>query len=166
MPAMEDLVIGGQPGPIGTSSAVAIIVGGLFLLYRGLIDFRIPTLILFAAFITMLVLPIPTLISETTVDWHWIAFRQFGIGRAMAVTFVNYEIVASPLLFTAFFLATSPAVRPMARRARVVYAILIGVVSGVVQLYFSVAIGPYVALLLVSLLTPTFDKWLRPRTLL
>jgi len=166
MPAMEDLVIGGQPGPIGASSAVAVIVGGLFLLYRGLIDFRIPVLIVIAAFITFLILPIPTTITETSVQWHWFAFRQHGVGRAMAVTFANYELLASPLLFTAFFLATSPAVRPMARRARVVFAMLVGIVTAIVQLYFSVAIGPYVALLLVSLLTPTFDKWLRPRTLL
>ena len=166
MPALEDLIIGGQPTPIGTASAIAIIVGGLFLLYRGLIDYRIPLLIVVSAFIAMVILPIPTKIEETGEAWHWLAYREPTVGRAMAVTFVNYELVASPLLFTAFFLATSPAVRPMSRRARVFYAILVGILTAIVQLYFSVAIGPYVALLLVSLLTPTLDRWLRPRTLL
>src|SRR5258706_10615482 len=32
MPPLEDLIIGGQPGPIGATCAVAIIIGGLFLL--------------------------------------------------------------------------------------------------------------------------------------
>ncbi|HEY8666944.1 MAG TPA: RnfABCDGE type electron transport complex subunit D, partial [Tepidisphaeraceae bacterium] len=34
MPPLEDCIIGGQPGPIGTSSVIAVIIGGLFLLYR------------------------------------------------------------------------------------------------------------------------------------
>src|SRR5690606_18938959 len=44
MPPMEDLIVGGQPAPIGMASAVAVIIGGLFLLYRHLIDWRIPLL--------------------------------------------------------------------------------------------------------------------------
>jgi len=47
----------------------------------------------------------------------------------------------------------------------VVYALIIGSLAAVFQLYVSVAIGPYLALLAASLLTPTFDKWFRPRTL-
>ena len=53
----------------------------------------------------------------------------------------------------------------MTRRAGTIYAILIGSLSAVFQLYVSVSIGPYLALLFVSLLTPTFDKWFHPRPL-
>jgi Na+-translocating ferredoxin:NAD+ oxidoreductase RnfD subunit len=166
LPALEDFIVGGQPSPIGTGSAVAVIVGGLFLLYRGLIDYRIPVLVVACAFLAILLLPVPVMIEENREVWRWAAYQQPDVGWTMAVTFANYELFASPLLFMAFFLATSPAVRPMSRRARVLYATLIGLLSAVVQLYFSVAMGPYVALLLVSLLTPTFDRWLKPRTLL
>ena len=38
LPPLEDLVMAGNPGPIGTSSAIFVIAGGLFLLYRGVID--------------------------------------------------------------------------------------------------------------------------------
>lgn len=166
MPDLEDLIIAGHPSPIGTGSAVAIIVGGLFLLYRGLIDFRIPVLILITAWVCMMILPIPVTIQENARDWQWMVWRQLGVGIPTAVTFVNYEIMAGPMVFMAFFLATSPAVRPMSRRARIVYAILIGFFCAIAQLYISVALGSYLALLVVSLLTPTFDKWLKPRTLL
>jgi Na+-translocating ferredoxin:NAD+ oxidoreductase RnfD subunit len=47
----------------------------------------------------------------------------------------------------------------------VVYAIIIGMLTAFFQLYVSVAVGAYVALLLASILTPTFDKLFRPRTL-
>jgi Na+-translocating ferredoxin:NAD+ oxidoreductase RnfD subunit len=173
MPPLEDLILGGQPGPIGAGSAIAVIVGGLFLLYRGVIDFRIPLLIYMATMVALLVLPVPAIIREvssggvgqTQIAWRWLAFRSHEIGPAKAVTFANYESMAGPLLFMAFFLATSPAIRPMTRRARTLYAIVIGVLAATFQLYVGVSFGPYLALLMVSIMTPTLDKWFKPKTL-
>ena len=99
-------------------------------------------------------------------QWHWLAFRQPDIGWPTALTFVHYEIMAGPSLFVAFFLATSPLLRPMARRARVIYACVAGALCAVAQLYMSVSFGPYIALLLASLLTPLMDWWFRARPLI
>ena len=44
-------------------------------------------------------------------------------------------------------------------------AALIGILTAMFQLYASVSYGPYMALLIASLLTPWFDKWLRPKPL-
>ncbi len=162
LPALEDLAIGGHPGPIGTGSAIAVVIGGLFLLYRGLIDYRIPLLITFTAFASFLVLPIPVVMDSGTL-WRSLFLPRLGIDGGTAVTFVNYEMMASPLLFSAFFLATAPAVRPMARCARTIYALLTGMLTAASQLYLSVSYGPYVALLLVSLLTPWLDRWFASR---
>lgn len=164
VPPLEDLILGAHPGPIGTSSAIAVIVGGLFLLYRGLIDYRVPLLIMASAFIALMVLPVPAVITDQP-DWRWVVGHVRGIGWSMGITFANYEILASPLLFTAFFLATSPSARPMTRRGRAIYSITIGLLAAVFQLYVSVAFGAYLALMSASLMTPTLDKWLRPRPL-
>jgi Na+-translocating ferredoxin:NAD+ oxidoreductase RnfD subunit len=168
MPPLEDIIVGGQPAAIGNGSAIALIIGGLFLLYRGLIDYRIPLLIFTAAMIWLLVLPIPVVITEDSERWQWVAVHAQNMGPhrvGLAITFANYEIMASPLLFCAFFLATAPSVRPMACRARIIYALLIGTFAAAFQLYVSVSIGPYLALLAVSLATPTLDKLFPPRTL-
>jgi Na+-translocating ferredoxin:NAD+ oxidoreductase subunit D len=165
MPPLEDLVIGGQPTSIGLPSAIAIAIGGLVLLYRGLIDFRIPLYMLISAIVALLILPIPIRIGQESVLWQWMAFHRHGVGLPLAVTFANYELLASPLLFTAFFLATAAAARPMTRRARTIYAPIIGALAVVLQLYASALIGPYVAVLIASLLTPTFDSVFHPRTL-
>jgi len=162
MPPLENLIVAGEPGPLGISSAMAVVLGGLYLLYRGLIDFRIPLLGVICATITLLVAPVP--IAADTA-WHWLAFRNQALGPAAAITFVNYELTASPLLFALFFLATSPSLRPMTRRGRGVYAIALGMLSAFFQLYISVAVGPYLAVLIVSLLTPTVDKIFRRKTL-
>jgi Na+-translocating ferredoxin:NAD+ oxidoreductase RnfD subunit len=172
MPPLEDLILGGQPGPIGSTSAIAVIVGGLFLLFHGVIDFRIPLLIYLSAFLALLILPIPTVIQDlsgrgTHIDWRWWALRDpVHVGVARAITFVNYETLAGPLLFVGFFLATAPSVRPMARRARAIFAVLIGLLAAVFQLYVSVSFGAYLALLAVSLLTPACDRWFRPRPII
>jgi Na+-translocating ferredoxin:NAD+ oxidoreductase RnfD subunit len=53
----------------------------------------------------------------------------------------------------------------MTRRARTIFAPLIGLLAAIFQLYASVSIGPYLALLAASLLTPWLDRPFRPRTL-
>jgi Na+-transporting NADH:ubiquinone oxidoreductase subunit NqrB len=197
MPPLEDLIIGGQPGPIGATCAVAVIIGGLFLLYRGIIDFRVPLCIFVAAFVAFVSLPIPIIIKESPdpdgggggggggassraavvasqggPEWRWFIFREqyraqkvVDVGWAEAVTFANYEIMAGPMLLMMFFFATAPTLRPMAGRARVLYGLLVGVTAAGLQLYVSISYGPYLALLLVSLLTPTLDRITRQRPL-
>jgi hypothetical protein len=165
LPPLEDLIVGGQPGAIGTSSAVAVIVGGLFLLYRGLIDYRVPLLIMAAAYVALLVLPVPARISDDRAHWSWFVMRQGDVDWGTALTFVHYEIMASPLLFTALFLAPDPSIRPMTRRARTLYALTAGFLAAPAMLYVSVSVGPYLALFAASLLTPMLDRWFRPEPL-
>jgi Na+-translocating ferredoxin:NAD+ oxidoreductase RnfD subunit len=165
LPPLEDLVMAGNPGPIGTSSAIFVITGGLFLLYRGVIDWRIPLLVILSAFVALLVMPIPVAITDIGARWVWLAIREPAVGWAVAVTFANYEMAASPLLFMAFFLATSPQVRPISGRGRILFAVATGVLAAALQLYVSVAWGPYLALLVVGLLTPIADRMFQPQPL-
>ncbi|HRK29931.1 MAG TPA: RnfABCDGE type electron transport complex subunit D [Tepidisphaeraceae bacterium] len=158
LPPIEDLMVAGEPRPIGTASTVFVIVGGLFLLYRGLIDYRIPLVMISAAFLAFLVLPVPILLNEQGPQWRWLAWRDSAATWGVAVTFANYELLASPLIFAAMFLATSPSIRPLCRRWRVIWAGTAGVVCAALQLYVSVEFGPYVALILAGLLTPLMDR--------
>jgi Na+-translocating ferredoxin:NAD+ oxidoreductase RnfD subunit len=165
MPPLENLIVGGVSNAIGSASAIAIIAGGLFLLFQGLIDFRIPTLGILATTVALMILPIPVYITESGAQWRWFAFRSHYLGWGTMVTFVNYEILASPLFFTLFYIATAPGLRPITRRGRALFAIGLGFLCAVFQLYASVAMGPYIALLIIVLLTPTLDRMMTPRTL-
>jgi Na+-transporting NADH:ubiquinone oxidoreductase subunit NqrB len=162
LPPLEDFLIGGEPGPIGASSGVAVIIGGLFLLYRGLIDWRIPLLTVIAALAAFLILPLPVVISDLGTQWRWLAFRPHYLGWEAGLTLSNYELLASPLLFVAFFLATSPQAQPMSRAGRAVYGMIFGLLCGPMQLYGSVSVGPFVALLLASLASPCLDRMFTP----
>jgi Na+-translocating ferredoxin:NAD+ oxidoreductase RnfD subunit len=165
VPPLEDLVVAGNPGPIGASSVIFVIVGGLFLLYRGVIDARIPLLIVLVAFAALLVLPVPVSVTPNGPQWAWLAFRDPSVGWAVAITFANYELAASPVAFMACFLATYPPVRPITRRGRTVFAVVAGVLTAALQLYVSVSWGPYAALLCAGLFTPVADRWFQPRPL-
>jgi electron transport complex protein RnfD len=165
-PPLEDLIIGGHPAPLGLGSTVAVIIGGLFLLYRGLIDFRVPVIILLSAAVTILVLPVPVVIKESDIIWRWLVIRAPDVGWPIALTLVSYELLAGPLVFMALFLATSPAVRPISRMARFVFSLIAGVLTGVFQIYISIAIGAYLALLIAGSLTTLFDRMFRVRTLI
>lgn len=165
MPPLEDLVVGGHPSAIGCGSLVAVIVGGLFLMYRGVIDYRVPLFVVLFMYAALLVLPVPTVITESGPYYRWVLPRQPDVGWAAAITFANYQLTAGPAVFVAFFLATAPSLRPLTRRARTLYAALIGIAAAAAQLYLSVAIGPYLALMAVGLIAPIIDRWFTPRTL-
>lgn len=165
MPPLEDLIIGGQPAPIGAASGLAVIIGGLFLLYRGLIDWRVPLMMIIGAYIAMLILPVPVAITELGPSQRWFWGMELGVGWATAITFVNYQVLAGPMLLIAFFVATAPSIRPTTRRGCVIFGLLAGVLAGLLQLYASVAHGAAVAVLLVSAITPWLDRWIRPRAL-
>ena len=152
----------GAPAPLGLGSAIAVIMGGLYLLYRGLIDFRVPLLICLAAAVALLFLPIPVAVTENVRHWRSLALHA-GVGWPVAITFVSYELMAGPLLFVAFYLASAPGVRPITRRGRAVYAVLIGLGAAAAQLYLDVSYGPYLALLVAALVTPLLDRVFVPR---
>jgi Na+-translocating ferredoxin:NAD+ oxidoreductase RnfD subunit len=166
MPPLEDLIIGGHPAPLGLGSTIAVIIGGLFLLYRGLIDFRVPLIIILSAALTILVLPVPVVIKESDIVWRWLVIRAPDVGWPIALTLVSYELLAGPLVFMALFLATSPAIRPISRTARFIFSLIAGVLTGVFQIYISVAVGAYLALLIAGSLTTLFDRVFRVRTLI
>ncbi len=180
MPPMEDLIVMGQPAAIGLASAAAIISGGLFLIFRGVSDARIPVLSLSAAYLTLMIAPIPAAITREGPVWVWLpglggAFpaltsefpwiRLGAVGWDVGLTFVHYEVLAGPMLFIAFFLAPLPSLRPLAGRWRVGYAVVLGPLMALAQLYGSVSFGPFIALLAVSLLTPVVDRITRARTI-
>jgi len=159
MPPLEDLVVGGQPRPIGMGSAIAVLIGGLFLLYRGLIDYRVPALVLGAAYVMFFLLPVPIVIDEAGAQWRPLLFPRGRLDWPTIITFANYQLMASPLIFMAFFLATEPSLRPVHRRARTMYGIALGTAAAAGQLYLSVASGAYVGLMIVGVFVPWMEKW-------
>ena len=169
MPPMEDLIVLGQPAPIGLASAAAVVAGGLLLIFRGVADGRIGLLVILGAYLTFLLAPVPLAITRDGPTWAWAvplrADGAGGVGWDVGLTYVHYELLCGPILFIALFLAPLPSLRPLPGRWRVAYSLVLGPALAVAQLYGGVAYGPFVALLVVGLCTPFIDRFTRARTL-
>lgn len=159
LPPFEDLVIGGHPLRIGQASGIAILIGGLFLVHRRIVAFRVPLLMLTTLAAVLIVVPVPVVVSEQEVVYRWLAGSDPRVGWAAGVTFANYLMLASPSLLVIFFLASLPGVRPLGGRAVVRYSILFGLLCGVLTAMVSVAHGPILALALAQLATPTLERY-------
>jgi Na+-translocating ferredoxin:NAD+ oxidoreductase RnfD subunit len=158
MPPLEDLVIGGHPGPLGASSGIAVIVGGLFLMYRRVIGYRIPLVMVAAACVSLALLPVPVVVSESGGQWRLLLAPGSTVDLATAVAFLSYQIMGSGLLLTAFFLATRPSIHPARHGAQIIFALLAGCATAAGQLYVDCAAGAYIALLAVELIWAVLDR--------
>jgi Na+-translocating ferredoxin:NAD+ oxidoreductase RnfD subunit len=158
LPPLEDLIIGGQPAAIGMGSAVALILGGLYMLYRSAIDYRVPLVALVTTYAALLVLPVPLAVTASAAQWGWLAAARPDVGLSIGLTLVHYELLAGPALFVAFYLATVPGVCPLTRRPRALFAFILGLLTAVLQLYLSVEYGAYIALVACGLIAPILER--------
>lgn len=83
LPPLEDLVLGGNPTPLGLGALAATLLGGLLLLYRGGADWRVPFFALAAAFVAFLCLPVPIVVTPpAAAGAEWVS--QAGSAGAAA----------------------------------------------------------------------------------
>ena len=168
LPPMEDLIVLGHPRPAGMASVAAVLAGGLFLFYRGLADVRVAVLAVGTAWAFLVLAPVPASIGGGGAAWTWglgLPPSAAQVDWEVALTFAHYELLAGPIVFAAVYLAPLPSLRPLRPRARLAYAVLAGVSMAAAGRYVDARVGPLGALLLVSLLSPTFDRLSRARTL-
>ena len=149
LPPLEDLVVGGHPSPVGRGSLIALLVGGLMLVYRGFTPLRVPVLALIAAYVTIAVLPLPTGVGGGR---RWLLASDPRVGWAAGLTLVHYLLAASAVPAVATFLLTQPTVRP--RRWAGLFAIVFGIAAGAATVFLSVSGGALAALLVVQGLWP------------
>ena len=169
LPPLEDAIVLGHPAAIGTASVAAALAGGLLLFYRGVADVRITAVLLAAAYATLCFAPIPAALGENGVAaWSFPAAGGRGVpgGWETGLTFAHYELLCGPTVFLAVFVAPLPALRPLAGRWRIGYAVAAGVAVALAGRYVDAWVGPLAALFALTLLTPLMDRLTRARTLL
>ncbi|NLW17282.1 MAG: RnfABCDGE type electron transport complex subunit D [Firmicutes bacterium] len=133
-PAYGSLFLGAIPGSLGETSALALIIGGLYLLWRGIIDWYIPVGYIGAVAVFTLV---------------------FG-GDPL------FHVLAGGLLLGAFFMATDPVTSPMTKRGRLIMGIGCGLITSVIRLWGGYPEGVTYAILIMNALTPLIDRYVRP----
>lgn len=135
-----DMFIGTTGGTIGETSAIALLVGGIFLLIKGVIDFRIP----FTYIVTFLLF-----------------IGIFGDG-GFSPEFIAAHLCGGGLLLGAFFMATDYVTSPVTKTGRIVFGILLGILTGIFRVYGPNAEGVSFAIIFCNLLVPIIEKLTMP----
>ncbi|MGE5652949.1 MAG: RnfABCDGE type electron transport complex subunit D [Bacillota bacterium] len=138
-PSYMQLFLGLRGGCIGETSVIALAIGGIYLLYKGLIDWRIPS-----SFIgTVLVL--------TTI------FGGKGLDSGL------YHILAGGLFLGAFYMATDYVTSPATKRGRIVYGIGCGLITVLIRLWGGYPEGVSYSILLMNVAAPLIERATMPR---
>ncbi len=142
IPTNLDMFLGFTGGSLGEMSIIALLIGGLYLIYKKVITWHIPVTMLF----TMAVI--------TGIFWM-----------------INPEQYANPLIHLlsggailgAFFMATDLVTSPMTKKGMVIFAFSIGLITVVIRLFGAYPEGVSFAIIIMNAFVPLINKYFKPR---
>lgn len=137
-----DLALGLVSGSTGETSAVVIIIGGIYLIARKMMNWRIPLSILVSVFTLSGIL---YLIDSQTYPSP--IFMLFSGGLMLGAFFMASDMVGSPI--------TSLGV--------IIYGVFIGILIVVIRIWGGLPEGVMYAILLANAISPQIDKIIKPR---
>jgi electron transport complex protein RnfD len=139
-----DLLLGIRGGSLGETSALALLLGGLYLLARRTAAWQIPVGMLGAMAVISVIA------------------RLF---RPDLVMYPHMQIVAGGAMLGAFFIATDPVSSPVTIRGRWVFGMGVGTFTMVIRLLGNYPEGVMYSVLLMNALTPGINRLTMPRPL-
>ncbi|EJO5346296.1 RnfABCDGE type electron transport complex subunit D [Clostridium botulinum] len=141
LPSLASAFLGHIGGCIGETSALALLIGFAYLLYRRIITWHVP------------VVYVGTVFVLTTI----IGRNGFMSGNAV------YEIFVGGLMLGAIFMATDYTTSPMTKKGQVIFALGCGVITTVIRIFGGYPEGVSYSILLMNLFVPLIDKFVAPR---
>jgi len=140
LPSYLDLFIGHVGGSLGETSALAILLGFVWLLARRVISWEIPVLF-----------------CGTTVLLVWFLGTD-GLFTGDPL----FHLLSGGLLLGAVFMATDYSTSPVSRRGKWIFAVGCGLLTAVFRLFTSMPEGVSFAIILMNSLTPLLDRMTIP----
>ncbi|MDF2520928.1 MAG: RnfABCDGE type electron transport complex subunit [Clostridia bacterium] len=139
LPSLWSMFVGNIGGSIGETSALALLIGGLYLIYRKVISPRIPV----------------TYIATVGI----FAFIFSGFDLAI----VPYHIFAGGLFLGAIFMATDYSSSPMTAKGQIIFAVGLGLMTSIIRFFGGYPEGVSYSILLMNVVTPLIDRFTMPR---
>ncbi|MCL2015968.1 MAG: RnfABCDGE type electron transport complex subunit D [Defluviitaleaceae bacterium] len=134
------LLIGNHGGTIGETSAILLILGGLFLVYKRIITWHIP-----ATFIAT------------------VAVLTFFLEPGWTLETPAFHVLAGGLMLGAFFMATDYSSSPVSPLGKIIMGIGCGFITVLIRLYGGYPEGVSYAILLMNCCVPLIDKFTKPK---
>ncbi len=139
LPSLMDMLLGRIGGCIGETSALLLLLGGLYLIYKGIISIKIPGIYIGTVAILTLIIT----------------------GFDVNMTIIH--ILSGGLILGAFFMATDYASSPITPKGQIIYAIGMGLITVVIRFYGGYPEGVSYSILLMNVAAPLIDKYSKQR---
>ena len=140
---MSQLFMGNMSGSIGETSAIALLIGGAWLLYRGQIDWRIPGSFIVTVFV------LGAALGGGMYEDH--------------LTTGLFHVLAGGVLLGAIFMATDMVTSPVTPWGKLAFGIGCGVLTMIIRLYGTLPEGVFFSILVMNGLTPLIDHFTLPK---
>ena len=142
LPTLVDMLLGKMGGSLGEVSALALLLGLVFMLWKKIITWQIPVSILLTVFVF-------------TGIMHLVNPVQY------ASPFVH--LLSGGLMLGAIFMATDYVTSPMSKNGKLVYGVGIGILTTVIRLFGSYPEGMSFAILIMNAFTPLINSYIKPK---
>ena len=142
LPTLVDMLLGKMGGSLGEVSALALLLGLVFILWKKIITWQIPVSILLTVFVF-------------TGIMHLVNPVQY------ASPFVH--LLSGGLMLGASFMATDYVTSPMSKNGMLVYGVGIGILTTVIRLFGSYPEGMSFAILIMNAFTPLINSYIKPK---
>lgn len=138
LPSIADMAMGNIGGVLGETSAILLLIGGLYLIIKKVIDWKIPVLYIVT---TGILLPL------------------FGVNFEL----IPYELLGGGLFLGAFFMATDYTTTPDTQLGGMIFAVGCGLITALIRVFGSYPEGVSYAILIMNVFTPVIDKHIQPK---
>jgi len=129
-------------GSLGEMSALALLIGGLWLIYKRYIYWQVP-----AVFIS-------TVVVFSGIFWLIDPSRYAN---------PIFHLLTGGLFLGAFFMATDMVTTPVTRKGLLVFGVGCGLITCLIRMWGSYPEGVSFAILFMNAMTPLLDRWFKPR---
>jgi electron transport complex protein RnfD len=133
LPSLIDMFLGNRAGAIGETSALALILGGAYLIFRRVIKWQVPVIYIATVFLLSLIIK-------------------------QDLTVALYQVLGGSLILAAFFMITDYSTTPLNPLGKMVFAFGCGVITVLIRFWGSYPEGVSFAILLMNILSPYIEK--------
>ena len=141
---LKSMFLGTMPGCLGEVSALALLIGGVYLLARKVITWHIP--VSFIGSVALLTL----------------IFGSKNGGGYTHVEWMLDNLLTGGLLLGAIFMATDYTTSPVNKTGKVVFAVGCGLLTVLIRLCGSLPEGVSFAIVIMNILVPLIERFTRP----
>lgn len=135
------MFLGTRNGCIGETSTILLIIGGLYLIYKGYISWQVPVCMI-----------------GTVGILTWI-FASTGLFTGDPL----FNMMAGGLVLGAFFMATDMVTIPITVKGQIIFAVGAGVITSLIRLIGGYPEGVCYSILLMNAITPLIDRFVKPK---